>query len=114
MTSHAAKCQQHTAAVTKDSRTLPTDEQVHELIAGTSGTRTRCAVRSQSCDVHTAHCDGGCPSDRHTEELRCDGVVGEAVPSASPRLQPKVACTETPVREVVDDEHVRRSVARIA
>ncbi|RYE83440.1 MAG: hypothetical protein EOO65_03960, partial [Methanosarcinales archaeon] len=68
MTSHAAKCQQHTAAVAKDSRTLPTDEQLYELIAGTSGTRTRRAVRSQSCDVHTAHCHGESPSHRHTEE----------------------------------------------
>ncbi|RYE85178.1 MAG: hypothetical protein EOO65_00935 [Methanosarcinales archaeon] len=90
MTSRAAKSQQNTAAVAKDSRILPTDEQVHELIAGTSGTRARRAVRSRSCRVHTAHCDGECPSGRHTEELRCDDAVGGAVPSTPPRLQPKV------------------------
>ncbi|RYE81859.1 MAG: hypothetical protein EOO65_06250 [Methanosarcinales archaeon] len=82
-----------------------------ELIAGASGTRTRRAVRSRCRDVHTAHCHGECPSHRHTEVLRCDGVAGGAVPSAPPRLQPKVACTKTPVREAADDEHVRRSVA---
>ncbi|RYE81860.1 MAG: hypothetical protein EOO65_06255 [Methanosarcinales archaeon] len=48
MTSHAAKSQQHTAAVAKDSRTLPTDEQVSELIAG--------AHRScRQGQPHTAH-----------------------------------------------------------
>ncbi|RYE84850.1 MAG: hypothetical protein EOO65_01535, partial [Methanosarcinales archaeon] len=34
--------------------------------------------------------------------MRCDGVVGEAVPSAPPRLQPKVACTKT-VNNVVEE-----------
>ncbi|RYE83453.1 MAG: hypothetical protein EOO65_03930, partial [Methanosarcinales archaeon] len=90
MASHAAKNQKHTAAVAKDSRTLPTDEQLYEVIAGASDTRTRRAVRSLCRDVHTAHCDGECPSNRNTEEMRCDGVVGEAVHSAPPRLQPKV------------------------
>ncbi|RYE83989.1 MAG: hypothetical protein EOO65_03030 [Methanosarcinales archaeon] len=101
MTSHA-KSQMHAAAVVKDSRALPTDEQVSELIAGTSDTRTRRAVRSRCRDVHAVHCDGECPLDRHTEELRCDAVVGEAVPSAPPRLQPKVNVPKT-VNDVVEE-----------